>query len=876
MVKPTNILLTLYGMAAATSLACEAIWMKQLSLLMGMSHHATAATMAIFILGIAWGAGLVARLSHCSMGLTSNARFTVNKMFAMIQFALAVWNLSLPTLFQWVDGLYLTFAPAQQNNMHQMVRMLGATLILLPPSILMGMVFPLISRTGVRRVYPVGMIGSVLGVLLLGLLLEPILGMRQTMYLLAGINALVGAIAWWLPSIAFESSQLPQAAEPQTASRKMIFIASLLGASLFMAESVWFKLLWLIVDATSYAQVMILASVLLAMFLGAMISWRWQLPITLLLILTAITNLTVIFLTGLLAQFWHTYATTWQAGFTSYLTGLFILACALVALPSLCMGALIPRLCIGLSNTNIAKLWCWHHLGCAAGAILGAWLIIPIAGVTGTLAIASALVCLPLLKKQTWPIAIILLGVSAMAGFRGDATFQDQFTHNTRKIIFHYEDASGIIEVYQNLDDNSLSLTSSRKRQEGGNQPDQVLMERLQGQLPLELCTKRDNILIIGMGTGTSLGASLTPDVKQLTCVEISKGVIKASNFFKDANQNVLADPRVKIVQQDGRNFIKLTNEKYDLIVQELFFPYRMGVASLYAQEHYQRCKTKLKPSGYFAQWISLGQIGPQEFKTLAHTFQSVFDITTLWIAGGYVMFIGGQNPLSIQADNPMLAHFMTSHQALTRLAFGAPLNTENHLVIESSLPRMVKQLNTTELAVSNLAMLSGIEQPVTVLNPQLPHQTWQAASLVRKAIIARQNQHNSKAIELYQQAYALDTNNEQAQRALKEHYIQQQDFNRLLAIDPLHPDAMNNQGLKLYKQGKMPQAIRCLKQVLNSHPKHVAAMFNLANCYARSQQYQQAVLLYQQVLNLNSKHAKALHNLMQVQRKLQLTRKVF
>ncbi|MFG0249104.1 MAG: fused MFS/spermidine synthase, partial [Phycisphaeraceae bacterium JB051] len=835
--------------------------MKQLALLMGMTHHATAATLSVFILGVAWGAWLLSRLINSHWLKQRWQDNTFNRMFAMIQFALAVWNGSLPWLFQGVDWLYVTIAPTQQNLLHDVCRIGGAILILLAPSLLMGMVFPLVSRAGVKRVYPVGMIGSVMGVLLMGLIIQPMLGTRQAMYLLAGINLLVGAGAWLLPGLEFKSSDKAEATVSQSRNqpRRLIMTVCLLGASLFMAESMWFKLIGLMVDATSYAQVMILAAVLCAMTIGAVINWRWKLPVTMWLLLAAMSQLLVILLPGLLIGHWHEHSDIWQNSFTRYLTSLFTLAMLLVTAPSLCMGALIPRLCQDMPTGLVARMWCWHHLGCAFGAIIGTCLIMPLIGVTGTIAIASGIIAIPLLTRKTWALAITVVMLCSFTALMGDATFKNQFNNDNRQIVFHHEDASGITEVYKNRNDDSLSLTSSRRRQEGGNHPDQVYVEKVQGQLPVALCSDAKDILIIGMGTGTTLGASRTEHLQTLTCVEISPGVIAASDFFKEANGHVFDDPRVELIEQDGRNFIKLNDKQYDLIVQELFFPYRQGVASLYAQEHYQRCKKRLKTQGKFAQWIALGQIGPDELKVLARTFTSVFKETSLWIHGGYLMFIGSDQLMTLQADQPMLGHFLADDQSIRQWCQEAPINTENHLLIESRLPRIISRIDTTELTVSNLAMLCDIAKPVTVMGDHLPTDAWQSSDLVRKAIIQRFNQHDAQAIKLYQQAFVLDRKNEQARRALVEHYTQTHDYHKLLIVEPSNMTALNNQGMLYYKQNRLTEAIACFERILAQDEAHVTAMFNLGNCHARLRQYDKAVLLYQKVLQHKPTHAKAI-----------------
>jgi len=46
--------------------------------------------------------------------------------------------------------------------------------------------------------------------------------------------------------------------------------------------------------------------------------------------------------------------------------------------------------------------------------------------------------------------------------------------------------------------------------------------------------------------------------------------VIEASRHFEDVNNRPLTDPRLRMVSNDGRNFIYTTDEKFDVIVSSL------------------------------------------------------------------------------------------------------------------------------------------------------------------------------------------------------------------------------------------------------------------------------------------------------------------
>ena len=54
-----------------------------------------------------------------------------------------------------------------------------------------------------------------------------------------------------------------------------------------------------------------------------------------------------------------------------------------------------------------------------------------------------------------------------------------------------------------------------------------------------------------------------------LECAEIAGAVVRASDYFRDYNGRVLDDPRVKLIVEDGRNHLAMTDATYDVIISE-------------------------------------------------------------------------------------------------------------------------------------------------------------------------------------------------------------------------------------------------------------------------------------------------------------------
>src|SRR3954469_19750371 len=71
--------------------------------------------------------------------------------------------------------------------------------------------------------------------------------------------------------------------------------------------------------------------------------------------------------------------------------------------------------------------------------------------------------------------------------------------------------------------------------------------------------------LILGAGTGSDTATALAHNVQQITAVEIDPVIQKlGAQLHPD---RPYSDPRVKLVNNDGRVFLRNANEKYDLII---------------------------------------------------------------------------------------------------------------------------------------------------------------------------------------------------------------------------------------------------------------------------------------------------------------------
>ncbi len=190
------------GCAGFAAMVMETVWIRLLSIATTSSTYSFAVMLAAFIGGIALGSWLVRRLSPAGGD-------------PLLQFGLAEAGAGLAVLltlpfYEWLPYLFLRASmllrPVPETFL--MVEGLKAAvslLLMLPPTILIGMTLPLASRaaartfgevgTAVGRVFATNTLGNVAGALVGGLVLLPLVGMRNALELAAVVALLVGCAA---------------------------------------------------------------------------------------------------------------------------------------------------------------------------------------------------------------------------------------------------------------------------------------------------------------------------------------------------------------------------------------------------------------------------------------------------------------------------------------------------------------------------------------------------------------------------------------------------------------------------------------------------------------------------------------------------------
>src|SRR5208337_729288 len=94
-------------------------------------------------------------------------------------------------------------------------------------------------------------------------------------------------------------------------------------------------------------------------------------------------------------------------------------------------------------------------------------------------------------------------------------------------------------------------------------------------------------------------------------------------------------NPRVAVVHDDGRHFLRTTKEKFDIITSDPIDPWVKGCAALNTVEYYEMCRSHLNPGGVMSLWIPFYESNPETIKSVLGTFFRVFPRGLIWSNDG-------------------------------------------------------------------------------------------------------------------------------------------------------------------------------------------------------------------------------------------------
>jgi len=286
---------------------------------------------------------------------------------------------------------------------------------------------------------------------------------------------------------------------------------------------------------------------------------------------------------------------------------------------------------------------------------------------------------------------------------------------DTRELLFYGEGIGGFTTVTQSADAlGNLKYTLANSGKPDASSRGDMATQTLLAHFPMLFQKNPQTVMVIGLASGVTAGEVLWYPVKQLDVLEINDQVVQASRFFNPWNNHVLADPRVRLILQDARAHLQLTDRAYDVIISEPSNPWMAGLAALFTRDFFSLAKDRLTEDGVFAQWMHAYQMDWETFAMVGRTFAGVFPNSLMLVtkpSGGgndylLVGFNNGKSRLnpadadqkrsSVQKSrnvtlaDPRLLYRLILSQNLPKLFGPGPIHTDNHPRLEFSAPKLM------------------------------------------------------------------------------------------------------------------------------------------------------------------------------------------
>ncbi len=550
-------------------------------------------------------------------------------------------------------------------------------------------------------IYGFNTLGACLGCLLAGYFLIPRFGFAKSSFTGGAINLVVAGLAYWFfarHSSANEAADLslldkrieskePANDRPSVRVMGLWVIGLLSGFYVITLETVLIRLMGLSTGSSNYNFTLIVAIFIFGLGIGSILVrgiselrlinlLRNQVWVSLLLV--------AVYFSG---DYWayagHVVRSLLRdlpENFYVYQSLLAVCIFALLTVPLALAGFTLP-LCFhlvkdgkGNLGERVGQLYSLNTIGCVMGALLGGHVALNFFNLDELFKICvfacvltAAISAFLYIREEgpNWgPIAVPCVGLLAAftvivaaphwnrdnfiqpfrqvspiddVTFAGPAEFSKYLSRSTKLLYWKDGPNTSLGIGTGKHDGKEVSRTVFVNGKSDGNTRGDYFTTVMLAHIPALLTKKTENTLVIGFGTGVTVG-TLTqyPEVKRVDVAEISNFTIKKADYFDSYNNRASVDPKVKFHEMDAFRLLQGSKSDYDIIVSEPSNPWVVGIENLYSDEFYEIVLNRLSPNGTFVQWIHTYSFNDDLFRMVMATITKRFNYVSVFqLKGG-------------------------------------------------------------------------------------------------------------------------------------------------------------------------------------------------------------------------------------------------
>lgn len=650
----------------------QVIWTRLAFAAFGIITPVLSVVLSVFMLGLSLGS---AAGGKWVAPLKASTRLSGAFFYAVAECLIGIGAFAVPALF--LTGQRLLLGAGQTNSLgYLLLSAIVLALSLFPWCFFMGTTFPLMMAyiredenhdpKGFSFLYVANVLGAMAGTFLTAVVFIELFGFHHTLRIAAAGNfsiaVISGLLSWQRGKSPRIAAAAPAKSNPdarvmadRTRTGRWILFST--GFCAMAMEVIWTRAFTPVLKTQVYSFAMIVFVYLGATCAGSL--WYrhhvkkkciWPTSKLMAILIVAVFLPLIIEDNRIVKMSW-----TFDMN----------LASAIVLLASICpfcaaLGYLTPSLVDDYAGDDPGRAGAAYAInvaGCIIGPLFASYILLPFMSERTTL----ALLAVPFFiffflgaKAMSAPWRVVPISAACFNGL-----YAFCFSHNFLGLA---SEVSRAIEVRRDYAATVISLNDFNGAKSllvnGIGMTRLVSCTKYMAHLPLVLDERQpESALIICFGMGTSYRSALSWGI-HVTAVELVPDVPKAFGFYHADAARVLANPKGRIVIDDGRRFLERSRDKYDVIVIDPPPPPETaGSSLLYSTGMYDLMKQRLKPHGIVQVWYPGGSdVVTRQAIIRSATASFPYVRCFISINGWGLHIIASEDPIQIPSPSEILA----------------------------------------------------------------------------------------------------------------------------------------------------------------------------------------------------------------------------
>ena len=409
--------------SGTAGLVYQVVWSRYLALFLGHTSYAVVAVLVAFMGGLALG--------NAWFGKWADRSAKPLAFYGWLEIGIGIYAVVFPGYYSLGHDAYIGLVRSLQPGATALLalKFLFSLLLVLPPAVLMGATFPILTRFVTRSMaelrervaalYAINSAGAVAGCLIADFWWIPNYGLELTLYGAAGLNLAAGLVALVLSvrvetGIAATTEVQPASAGSspggESYSPDQLRLALVgIGVSGFVAmlyEVAWTRMLALTLGSSTHAFSLMLITFITGISVGAWIIYFWK---GLRRTLTAFAWAELGLAASLFASmFFYQYLSLWfvqLAGLLARHEGAYpiygfiqaAICFSVMLIPTVFLGMTLPLVSriatveLSRAGRSVGKVFAINTLGTVLGAVTTGLVLMPWLGLAQTFAVGIAL-----------------------------------------------------------------------------------------------------------------------------------------------------------------------------------------------------------------------------------------------------------------------------------------------------------------------------------------------------------------------------------------------------------------------------------------------------------------------------------------------------